>query len=98
MAQLTVKAAPGIRVPMEGAPREYITDGEAVPVTRSPYYLRRLAEGDLVEASDAPAAPKSGVSDAPATGDDADVQSDSEALSATVLKAGKKKATQESAS
>ncbi|MBS3893083.1 DUF2635 domain-containing protein [Serratia marcescens] len=98
MAQLTVKAAPGLRVPMEGAPREYITDGEAVPVARSPYYLRRLAEGDLVEAGEAPAAPVVDVNDTPATGDDTDVQPDSEALSATVLKAGKKKATQESAS
>lgn len=98
MAQLTVKAAPGLRVPMEGTPREYITDGEAVPVTRSPYYLRRLAEGDLVEATDAPAAPMVDVSETPATGDDAGVQSDSETVSAAALKAGKKKSPQESAS
>lgn len=54
MAQITVKAAPGVRVPLEGSPREYITDAEGVLVDRTPYYLRRLAEGDLLTLSDAP--------------------------------------------
>ncbi|MFZ4221396.1 DUF2635 domain-containing protein [Enterobacter ludwigii] len=48
MALMKVKARPGVRVPKEGAPREYITDAEAVEVSRSPYYLRRLADGDVV--------------------------------------------------
>jgi len=51
MAQLTVKAATGLRVPKEGAPREYITDADVIDVPRSAYYLRRLADGDLVSAS-----------------------------------------------
>lgn len=51
MAQMTVKAATGLRVPKEGAPREYITDADVVDVSRSAYYLRRLADGDLVPAS-----------------------------------------------
>ncbi len=92
MAQLTVKAAPGIRVPMEGSPREYITDAAAVPVARSPYYLRRLAEGDLLDAADVAEA------DTPASGDDTGIQPAIDDVSITALKAGKKKATQESAS
>lgn len=48
MALMKVKAAPGIRVPKERSPREYITDDEAVGVNRSQYYLRRLADGDLL--------------------------------------------------
>lgn len=50
---MLVKAAPGLKVPMEEKPRVYITDtppdgepGFAVPDTA--YYLRRLADGDLV--------------------------------------------------
>lgn len=48
MAQMKVKAAPGIRVPMEGSPREYITDADEASVRNSPYYLRRIADGDLI--------------------------------------------------
>ncbi|WP_204305445.1 DUF2635 domain-containing protein [Enterobacter ludwigii] len=48
MALIKVKAAPGIRVPKERSPREYITDDEAVEVNRSQFYLRRLADGDLL--------------------------------------------------
>lgn len=48
MALMKVKAAPGIRVPKERSPREYITDDEAVEVNRSQFYLRRLADGDLL--------------------------------------------------
>lgn len=50
---MLVKAAPGLKVPMEEKPRVYITDtppdgeqGYTVPETA--YYLRRLADGDLV--------------------------------------------------
>lgn len=60
MTLINVKAAPGVRVPYEDHPRRYITEAEAVSVERSAYVLRRLAEGDLLEAA-APAAP-----DAPA--------------------------------
>jgi hypothetical protein len=45
---IQVQAAPGLRVPFEGAPRKYITDAGAVTVTRSAYYLRRLKDQDLV--------------------------------------------------
>lgn len=54
MAQITVKAAPGVRVPLEGSAREYITDAEGVLVPPTPYYLRRLAEGDLLDQAGAP--------------------------------------------
>lgn len=57
MAKIHVKAAPGVEVPFEGAPRRYITDKEAVTVDNSAYYRRRIADGDLVLAS-APRAPK----------------------------------------
>lgn len=50
---MLVKAASGIKVPMEEKPRVYITDtppdgeqGFTVPETA--YYLRRIADGDLV--------------------------------------------------
>lgn len=57
---MLVKAAPGLKVPQEEKPRDYITDAEALDVPESAYYMRRLAEGDLV-AADAPAAkPKKG--------------------------------------
>ena len=44
-----VTAPPGARFPLEGAPRRYITDAKPVEVQASPYYLRALADGDLVE-------------------------------------------------
>jgi hypothetical protein len=52
-----VIAAPGLKVPMEDKPRDYITDAEPVEVIESAYTLRRLADGDLVEV-DAPVAVK----------------------------------------
>ena len=55
MEQIKVKAAPGVRVPMENAHRKYITDKEAVPVNATLYYLLRLKEKDLVRAEDEPA-------------------------------------------
>jgi len=45
-----VKAAPGLKVPKETKPREYITDTKAVDVPESVYYRRCLAQGDLVPA------------------------------------------------
>lgn len=47
---MKVIAAPGIQVPKEDKPREYITDAEAVEVPETVYYLRRIADGDLLEA------------------------------------------------
>ncbi len=50
---MLVIAAPGIQVPLEGKPREYITEtapeGEAgYTVPDTAYYQRRLLDGDLV--------------------------------------------------
>lgn len=45
---MIVKAAPGLQVPREDKPREYITEAKPVDVPESAYYLRRLDEGDLV--------------------------------------------------
>ena len=46
---LTVKARPGVAVPMEHDPRRYITASSGpVKVPGTPYYLRRLQDGDLV--------------------------------------------------
>ncbi|UJX43258.1 DUF2635 domain-containing protein [Desulfovibrio sp. JY] len=49
---MTVRAAPGLRVPMEGMPRRHITGDAAVAVPDSAYYRRRIADGDLLPASD----------------------------------------------
>lgn len=57
MAKICVKAAPGVEVPLEGAPRRYITDKAAVHVDDSAYYRRRIADGDL-ELTSAPRAAK----------------------------------------
>jgi hypothetical protein len=48
---IRVIAAAGMRCPMEGRPREYITDGEAVEVPESAYYLRLIADGSLMRAA-----------------------------------------------
>ena len=45
--ELYVKAAPGLRVPREDAPRRYITDDQPVSVPATAYYLRRLHSGEL---------------------------------------------------
>lgn len=55
---ILVKAAPGVEVPLDGAPRRYITDKTAVLVEDSAYYRRRLMDGDLVCVSPARAAKK----------------------------------------
>ncbi len=55
---MIVKAAAGVKVPKEGKPRQYITESEAVNVPETAYYLRRLAEGDLVPAKAAKAKPE----------------------------------------
>ena len=50
MADLKVTAAPGIRCPMEGRPREYITDTAVAEVPDTAYYRRLLADGSLIKA------------------------------------------------
>ncbi len=45
---MKVIAAKGLRCPMEGQPRKYITDSVAVEVPESAYYGRRLRDGSLV--------------------------------------------------
>jgi len=44
---ITVKAAPGLRVPIEGKPKSYI-EAEAVAVEETAYYTRRITDGDLL--------------------------------------------------
>lgn len=51
MAVLKVTAAPGMRCPMEGRPREYITDSAVVEVPETAYYRRLIADGSLVKAA-----------------------------------------------
>lgn len=55
MNTITVKAAPGLLVPKEGAPRKYITGDAPQDVPASAYYLRRIADGDLVRVEQSPA-------------------------------------------
>lgn len=45
---MKVKAAVGIKCPMEGKARQYITDSKAVDVAATPYYLRLVRDGSLV--------------------------------------------------
>lgn len=53
MNTLNVKAAAGLKLPKEGAPRAYITDAEPVQVEDSHYYRKAIGDGDLVELTDA---------------------------------------------
>lgn len=46
---MKVQAAKGIQCPMEGKPRKYITDDKPVEVKASPYYLRLVRDGSLVD-------------------------------------------------
>ena len=54
---MKVIAAPGLKVPTEHNPREYITADAPVEIEVTAYYLRRMADDELIEVSDAPAAP-----------------------------------------
>lgn len=47
---MRVTAAPGLKVPMEGKPREYI-EAAAVDVPDTPYYRRRLRAKELLPAA-----------------------------------------------
>lgn len=44
---LKVKAAKGVRVPVENRPHHYI-EQEVVEVENTLYYQRRIADGDLI--------------------------------------------------
>lgn len=48
MTTLTVKAAPGLRVPYEDNARRYITDDKPISVLETTYYLRRLTDKELI--------------------------------------------------
>ena len=45
---ILVRAAAGLKVPMEGNPHRYIDEYQAIAVEESAYYLRCLEYGDLV--------------------------------------------------
>ena len=51
---MKVKAAPGLKVPREGRPREYITD-QIEDVPASAYYRRLVADGSLLNMDTNPA-------------------------------------------
>ncbi|MFH1028486.1 MAG: hypothetical protein V1791_10835 [Pseudomonadota bacterium] len=44
---MLVKAAPGLKVPMEGRPRGFISGPDPVRVPDTAYYLRMVADGSL---------------------------------------------------
>lgn len=46
---MKVIAAQGLKVPTEANPRDYITDSTAVEIEATAYYLRRLADNELLE-------------------------------------------------
>lgn len=52
-----VIARKGIQVPLEGHPDRYITDAEAVDVPWTPYWHRRLRDGDLLLYTEAESEP-----------------------------------------
>lgn len=47
---MIVKAAKGLKVPMEFKPRDYITDDAVFKVEDTAYYARRITDGDVLEA------------------------------------------------
>lgn len=50
---MLVKAAPRVRVPVEGSPHRYIED-TPVNVDATTYYRRRMADGDLIPVGTSP--------------------------------------------
>ena len=47
---MTLKVArPGILVPKENSPREYITESVPVDVPDTFYYQKQIADGDLID-------------------------------------------------
>jgi len=45
---MKVKAAPGLKCPMEGSARKYITDAGITDVPNTAYYERLVADGSLI--------------------------------------------------
>ncbi|TAN61365.1 hypothetical protein EPN18_06855 [bacterium] len=52
---MKVVAKKGTRCPMEGKPRNYITDTEPFEAPDTSYYLRLIADGSLTRIEPAPA-------------------------------------------
>lgn len=46
---MKVIAAPGLKVPTEADPRKYITEDAPAEIEVTAYYLRRMADKELVE-------------------------------------------------
>lgn len=46
---MNVRAAPGLNVPLEDKPHNYINDTDVMDVPDTAYYQRRINDGDLVE-------------------------------------------------
>ncbi len=55
MTSMKVKAAPGMKFPMEDNARKYITT-EAVTIENTAYYRRAVQDGDLILVKDGPEA------------------------------------------
>jgi hypothetical protein len=51
---MKVIAPPGRKCPMEGKPRDFITDETPVEVPGTGYYLRLIADGSLSVVSESP--------------------------------------------
>lgn len=51
-----VRAASGLKVPLETKPRKYITDAADVTVPATAYYLRRMSSGELLDQDEIKAA------------------------------------------
>lgn len=51
---MKVKAKLGVQVPREDNPRRYLSDSEEQEVSASAYYLRRIADGDLIRVDETP--------------------------------------------
>lgn len=49
MKSIYVQAAPGLKLPIQGAPQSYITDAAPIEVEDCHYYRKALIDGDLVE-------------------------------------------------
>ena len=58
MPTLLVKAAAGIKYPLQGCPSKYITDAESQEVEATAYYHKALLDGDLVLVTESAPAPK----------------------------------------
>ncbi|MFA7465579.1 MAG: hypothetical protein WCY54_11040 [Syntrophales bacterium] len=60
---MRVIAAQGLKCPLEGNPRKYITDAEPVDVPGTAYYKRLVKDGSLVIAPAKPAGKKEAKAD-----------------------------------